>query len=31
MEPDLVLSDFIKIFHPQLLPDYQPKYYELLK
>jgi len=25
-----VLSDFIKVFHPELLPDYTPHYYELL-
>ncbi len=31
MEPDLLLSDFIKVFHPKLLPDYQPTYYQLLK
>lgn len=31
MEPELVLSDFIKVFHPELLPDYEPHYYELLK
>lgn len=31
MEPDLLLSDFIKVFHPDLLPDYQPIYYNLLK
>lgn len=31
MEPDLILSDFIKAFHPELLPDYTPKYYEILK
>lgn len=31
MEPELVLSDFIKVFHPELLPDYQPHYYELLR
>lgn len=31
MEPELVLSDFIKVFHPDLLPDYKPVYYELLK
>lgn len=31
MEPDLLLSDFIKVFHPELLPDYQPTYYHLLK
>ncbi len=31
VEPEVVLSDLIKAFHPQLLPDHQPKYYELLK
>lgn len=31
MEPDVVLSDLIKIFHPELLPEYKPTYYELLK
>lgn len=31
VEPEIVLSDFIKVFHPELLPDYQPVYYELLK
>lgn len=31
MEPELLLSDFIKVFHPDLLPDYQPVYYQLLK
>lgn len=30
MEPELLLADFIKVFHPQLLPDYQPVYYHLL-
>jgi iron complex transport system substrate-binding protein len=30
VEPDWVLADFIKIFHPELLPDYQPHYYQLL-
>lgn len=30
-EPEVVLADLIKVFHPQLLPDYQPRYYELLK
>lgn len=30
MEPDIVLSDLIKAFHPQLLPQHKPKYYELL-
>ena len=27
--PDLVLADFIKILHPELLPNYQP--YFLIK
>ena len=31
MEPDLLLSDFIKVFHPNLLPEYQPVFYNLLK
>lgn len=30
-EPEVVLEDLIKAFHPQLVPDYQPKYYELIK
>jgi len=30
-EPEVLLEDFVKAFHPELLPDYQPKYYELLK
>lgn len=30
MEPELLLSDFIKVFHPHLLPDYKPVYYHLL-
>lgn len=31
LEPYVVLSDFIKAFHPQLLPYYKPVYYKLLK
>ena len=32
VEPDLLLKDFVAIFHPELVePDYQPKYYRLLK
>ncbi len=31
MEPDEVLADLIKIFHPELLSDHQAKYYDLLK
>lgn len=30
-EPEVVLADLIKVFHPQLLPDHEPGYYELLK
>lgn len=31
VEPELVLSDFIHVFHPDVLPDYVPHYYKLLK
>jgi len=31
VEPEVVLADLIKIFHPALLPDHVPVYYELLK
>lgn len=31
MEPHIMLADFVKAFHPELLPDYTPKYYEFLK
>lgn len=31
MEPHRVLADFIKAFHPELLPHYTPKYYKLIK
>ena len=30
MEPEVVLADLIHVFHPDLLPDHQPKYYERL-
>ena len=30
VHPELVLADFVKIFYPDLLPDYQPTYYKLL-
>ncbi len=30
LEPQIVLADFIKAFHPKLLPDYQPKYFKIL-
>ena len=29
LEPHIVLGDLIFAFHPQLLPDYKPKYYYL--
>lgn len=31
VEPEVVLADLIKIFHPELLPDHVPVYYDLLK
>ncbi len=31
VQPDRLLQDFVKAFHPELLPDYEPTYYELLK
>lgn len=31
VEPEVILADFIYAFHSELLPDYTPKYYELLK
>jgi iron complex transport system substrate-binding protein len=31
VEPDVVLADFIKVFHPELVPDHAPVYYKLLK
>lgn len=31
VEPEVVLADLVKIFHPDLLPDHSPVYYELLK
>jgi iron complex transport system substrate-binding protein len=31
VEPEVVLADLIKIFHPSLLPKHTPVYYELLK
>lgn len=31
LSPDLLLADMIKAFHPQLLPDYEPIFYKLLK
>lgn len=31
VEPEVVLADLIKVFHPELLPEHTPVYYELLK
>jgi len=31
LEPHIVLADLIYCFHPELLPDYQPKYYYLME
>lgn len=31
MHPEQILADFIKVFHPDRLPDHQPVFYELLK
>ena len=32
VEPDVLLKDFVAIFHPELVePDYKPTYYRLLK
>ena len=31
VEPEVVLADLITVFHPQLLPNHTPRYYELLK
>lgn len=30
-QPEVVLEDLIKAFHPELVPDYIPSYYQLLK
>ena len=31
VQPHFMLADFVKAFHPELLPHYQPHYYKLLK
>ena len=32
VQPDVLLKDFVAIFHPELVePDYNPKYYRLLR
>lgn len=30
VQPHLLLADFVKAFHPELLPHYTPRYYQLL-
>ncbi len=30
LEPQLILSDFIKAFHPEMLPNYKPVFYRIL-
>jgi iron complex transport system substrate-binding protein len=31
VKPHIILADYIKAFHPSLLKDYLPRYYEMLK
>lgn len=31
VEPEVILADFIHVFHPNILPDHKPVYYHLLK
>ncbi|MBD5278256.1 MAG: ABC transporter substrate-binding protein [Bacteroides sp.] len=31
VEPEIVLADFIHVFHPEVLPDHKPEYYHILK
>ncbi|MCI5560636.1 MAG: ABC transporter substrate-binding protein [Phocaeicola sp.] len=31
MQPEMILSDFVKIFHPEVLPNHQPVFYHLLQ
>jgi len=31
MKPDVILADYIHFFHPNLLPNYEPEFYEVLK
>ena len=28
VEPHIILADFVKVFHPEILPHYSPKYYK---
>lgn len=31
VEPHILLADFVKAFHPEVLPNYQPKYYKAIQ
>lgn len=31
IHPDYILQDFASVFHPELFPDYKPKYYRKMK
>lgn len=31
VQPHYILADFVKAFHPELLPTYEPKYYKIIK
>ena len=31
VEPHILLADFVKAFHPDILPHYTPKYYKLMR
>lgn len=31
VEPEVILADFIHVFHPNILPNHKPVYYHLLK
>ena len=31
LEPQIVLADLIRIFHPELIPQYRPKYFRLMR
>ncbi len=31
VQPHLLLADYVKALHPEILPNYKPKYYKLLK
>ncbi len=30
MEPDVILADLVKVFHPNLLPEHNPVYFQLM-